>query len=54
MAMLLFIGIILAAFWVLGLFVWHIGTIIYLALIAAVVAFVWHWATHRKHAKSPT
>lgn len=51
-SMLLLIGIVLLAFWAMGFFFWHLGTIIWLALVAAAVAFVWHWATHRHKSRT--
>lgn len=45
--MLLLIGVVLLAVWVLGFFLWHLGTVIWLALVAAVGVFIWHWAQNR-------
>ena len=49
--MLLWIGLALLALWVIGFFFWHLGTIIYVALLAAVAAFVWHWVSHRANTR---
>ncbi len=51
--MWLIIGLALMALWALGFFLWHLGTIIWIALVAAVVAFVWHWVSHRNQAAKP-
>lgn len=46
--MLVTIGIVLLAVWVLGFFVFHVlGGLIHLALIAAIVLFIWHWVKGR-------
>lgn len=42
------IGLLLLALWAIGFFVWHLGTIIWVALMAAAVAFVVHWFSHRR------
>ncbi|WP_158246214.1 hypothetical protein [Sulfobacillus sp. hq2] len=49
--MLFWIGLALLALWVIGFFFWHLGTIIYVALLAAIAAFVWHWVSRRAHAR---
>lgn len=45
--MWLVIGLVLLAIWFIGFFFWHLGTIIWVALLAAVGAWVWHWVSHR-------
>jgi hypothetical protein len=43
---LLYIGLALLAFWVLGFLVFHIlGGLIHIALIVAVIAIVWHFVS---------
>ena len=41
--MLLWIGLALLAIWALGLLVFHLGTIIYVALIVGLGVLVYHW-----------
>jgi hypothetical protein len=48
---LLWLGLILLALWVLGFLVFHLGALIHLALLAAVVAIVWHWVAGRSAAR---
>ncbi len=47
---MLWIALVLFAFWLIGLLVFHLGTIIYLALAAAVILAVWHWFGQRHRA----
>lgn len=48
---LLWIGIVLLAAWVLGFLVLHVaGGLIHLALLAGAVAIVWHFVAGRMHA----
>jgi uncharacterized membrane protein (DUF485 family) len=43
---LLYVGLILLAVWVLGFLVFHVlGSLIHLALIIAVIALVWHFVS---------
>lgn len=45
MPILVLIGGILVVLWLLGFFLFHIGAIIHLILLLAVIAFVWHLVT---------
>jgi hypothetical protein len=46
--MLLTIGIVLLAVWVLGFVIFHVaGFVIHLALIAAGILIVWHFVRQR-------
>lgn len=49
--MLLWIAVVLLVLWALGLLVFHLGAIINVVLIVAIVAFVWHWISGRNRAK---
>ena len=49
--MLLWIAIVLFVLWALGFLVFHLGAIVHIALIVAVVAFIWHWISGRTRAK---
>lgn len=52
---LLWAGIILLAAWVVGFLVLHVaGMLIHLALLAAIVAIVWHFVAGRRHAGDPS
>ncbi len=45
--MLLWIGLILLVLWAFGFLVFHLGAIIHLVLVVAIVALVWHWISGR-------
>jgi|GEM_PF-4953652 len=49
--MWLLIALLLLVVWGVGLLAFHLGALIHLVLLGAVVAFVWHWVSRRTAAK---
>lgn len=49
--MWLLIALVLLVVWAVGFLVFHVGAIIHIALVAAIVFFVWHWMSNRTSAK---
>lgn len=45
MPVLLIIGGVFVVIWLLGFLLFHLGGIIHLALVVAVIAIVWHLVT---------
>lgn len=48
--MLLGIGVVLLAFWALGWLLWHLGSLIWLAFVAGIIAVIWHGVRGRRRA----
>ncbi len=39
-SILYFVALILVIFWLLGAFMWHIGNLIYILLVLAIISFL--------------
>lgn len=49
--MLLILALILLVIWAVGFLLFHLGSLIHIVLIAAIVLFIWHWMAGRSTAK---